>query len=154
MCTIKLPACSAWTESLLIHKEEWKASLQENGWNRGLYVMKSYRKTSIGHLLSHAVYSFLKRFLKILFLFYGHHWCFACMCEGVKSPKTGVTDCCELPCGCWEVNWDPLEEQSVFLTTEPFFQPHHIAFKGYESTRETYVERDLCPSCRWRDKGG
>ena len=34
--------------------------------------------------------------VKILFYV---HWCFACMCEG-----TGVTDSCELPCRCWELN--------------------------------------------------
>jgi len=26
-------------------------------------------------------------------------------------------------CGCWDLNSRPLEEQSVFLTTEPFLQP-------------------------------
>ena len=30
---------------------------------------------------------------------------------------------CELPCGCWELNLDPLEEQPVLLTTEPSLQP-------------------------------
>lgn len=25
-------------------------------------------------------------------------------CEGVKSPETGVTDTCEVPCGCWKWN--------------------------------------------------
>jgi hypothetical protein len=33
------------------------------------------------------------------------------------------TDSCELPCGCWELNSGPLEEQSVLLTTEPSLQP-------------------------------
>ena len=33
------------------------------------------------------------------------------LCEGVRSPGTGVTDKCELPCGCWEMNLGPLEEQ-------------------------------------------
>ena len=28
-------------------------------------------------------------------------------------------DCCEPPCGCWELNLGPLEEQQVLLTTEP-----------------------------------
>ena len=30
---------------------------------------------------------------------------------------------CELPCGCWELNLGPLEEQSVLLTTESSHQP-------------------------------
>ena len=45
------------------------------------------------------------------------------MCIGVKVFGTGVTDSCELPCGCWELNPGPLEEQSVLLTAEPSFQP-------------------------------
>ena len=32
-------------------------------------------------------------------------------------------DGCELPCGCWELNSGPLEEQSVLLTAEPLLQP-------------------------------
>jgi hypothetical protein len=30
-----------------------------------------------------------------------------------------ITDGCEPPCGCWELNSGPLEEQSVLLTAEP-----------------------------------
>ena len=38
---------------------------------------------------------------------------------GVRSPGTEVTDSCELPCGCWELNSGPLEEQSVCFSPEP-----------------------------------
>jgi hypothetical protein len=34
-----------------------------------------------------------------------------------------ITDGCEPPCGCWELNSGPLEEQSVILTAEPSLQP-------------------------------
>jgi len=34
-----------------------------------------------------------------------------------------ITDGCEPPCGCWELNSGPLEEQSVLLTAEPSLQP-------------------------------
>jgi len=34
-----------------------------------------------------------------------------------------ATDGCEPPCGFWELNSGPLEEQSVLLTTEPSLQP-------------------------------
>jgi hypothetical protein len=30
----------------------------------------------------------------------------ACLCEGVRSPRTGVSDTSELPCGFWELNLD------------------------------------------------
>ena len=45
-----------------------------------------------------------------------------CLCEDVRYPGTGVTDSCELPCGCWELNPGALEEQAVLLTTEPSLQ--------------------------------
>lgn len=31
--------------------------------------------------------------------------------EGVRCPKTRVTDGCELLCGCWKLNLGPLEKQ-------------------------------------------
>jgi hypothetical protein len=40
------------------------------------------------------------------------------------TPEEGIG--CEPPCSCWELNSGPLEEQSVLLTSEPFFQPHKI----------------------------
>jgi hypothetical protein len=30
-----------------------------------------------------------------------------------------IIDGCEPPCGCWELNSDPLEEQAVLLTSKP-----------------------------------
>ena len=37
------------------------------------------------------------------------------------SPETVVTDGCELPPGCWQLNPGLLEEQPVLLTTESGF---------------------------------
>ena len=34
-----------------------------------------------------------------------------------------ITDGCELPCGYWELNSEPLGEQSVLLTAEPSLRP-------------------------------
>jgi hypothetical protein len=34
----------------------------------------------------------------------------------ISSLRNGMTDDCEAPCGCWELNPGPLEEQPVFLT--------------------------------------
>jgi hypothetical protein len=45
-------------------------------------------------------------------------WCFIHLCEGVKSSGTGITNSWELPCGCWELNLGPLEEQLMLLTPE------------------------------------
>ena len=41
------------------------------------------------------------------------------LCEGARYPGTGVIDNCKLPCGYWELNLGPLEEQPVLLTVEP-----------------------------------
>lgn len=40
-----------------------------------------------------------------------------------SDPETGVTDSCEQPYWCWELNMVLLEEQSMFLTPEPSLQP-------------------------------
>jgi hypothetical protein len=36
-----------------------------------------------------------------------------------KRALDPITDGCEPPCGCWDLNSGPLEEQSVILTPEP-----------------------------------
>ena len=63
--------------------------------------------------------------LKVLFTFISCALVFCrhvCLCEGVGSPGTGVTDSCELPCGCWESNPHSLKEQPVLSTAEPPLQ--------------------------------
>jgi hypothetical protein len=42
-----------------------------------------------------------------------------------KRASDSITDGCEPPCSCWELNSGPLEEQSVLLTTELSLQPKH-----------------------------
>jgi hypothetical protein len=42
--------------------------------------------------------------------------------EGTACLGVGVIDGCEQPCGEWEPNPGPLNEQQVLLTTEPFLQ--------------------------------
>jgi hypothetical protein len=39
-----------------------------------------------------------------------------------------ITDGSEPPCGCWDLNSGPSEEQSVLLTTEPSLQSPFISF--------------------------
>jgi hypothetical protein len=43
-----------------------------------------------------------------------------------KGHMDPITDGCEPPYGCWELNSGPLEEQSVLLTAEPSLQPSGI----------------------------
>jgi hypothetical protein len=40
-----------------------------------------------------------------------------------KGHWNPITDGYDLPCGCWELNSEPLEEQSVLSTAEPSLQP-------------------------------
>jgi hypothetical protein len=47
---------------------------------------------------------------------------------GVSYPETGVTDVCEPPGGCRELNPDLPQEKSL-LITEPTLQPLLLAFK-------------------------
>lgn len=39
--------------------------------------------------------------------------------EGIRSPRTGLMNGCELSCGCCELNMGPLEEQQVLLAIDP-----------------------------------
>jgi hypothetical protein len=47
----------------------------------------------------------------------------SCLQTHQKRASDPITDGCEPPCGCWELNSGPLEEQPVSLTTEPSLQP-------------------------------
>jgi hypothetical protein len=50
-----------------------------------------------------------------------------------KRASDPITDGCEPPCGCWELNSGTLKDQSVFLTTEPSLQLAHLKFYlGFE----------------------
>jgi hypothetical protein len=41
-----------------------------------------------------------------------------------------IMDGCEPPCGCWDLNSGPSEEQSVLLTAEPSLQPPYNNLYG------------------------
>jgi hypothetical protein len=47
----------------------------------------------------------------------------------VRSPGTGVTNGCKPPCGGWELNPGPVEEQPVLLTNEELSSATLILFK-------------------------
>ena len=72
---------------------------------------------------------FLISFCFIFNSFYFYFICallsclYACLCGSSRSPGTGVIDSCEVPCGCWELNPDPLEEQPVLQNLELSLQP-------------------------------
>ena len=43
----------------------------------------------------------------------------SCLQTHQKRASDLITDGCEPPCGCWDLNSKPLEKQSVLLTAEP-----------------------------------
>ena len=47
----------------------------------------------------------------------------SCLQTHQKRASDLMTDGCEPSCGCWDLNSEPPEEQSVFLITEPSLQP-------------------------------
>jgi hypothetical protein len=40
-----------------------------------------------------------------------------------RQTLDSITNDCKPPGGCWELNWGPLEKESVLLTPEPSLQP-------------------------------
>ena len=77
----------------------------------------------------------------------------ACLWEIARSSETGigVTDSCELPCGFWELNPSPLEEQPVLLTAEPSLQPSILSFKSENNFFLLFLFLFVC-FCFFQDK--
>jgi hypothetical protein len=69
-----------------------------------------------------------------------HFMCVSILSLSSGTPEEGlnpISDDCEPPCGCWELNSGPLEEQSLHLTTEPSFQPTSVLLK-----KEIYISSE------------
>ena len=80
---------------------------------------------------------------------YVHHMCAWCLRrpeEGVGSPGTGAMDGCELPCGCWELNRGPLQEQQGLFTAEPPLQPLQVTLESFfmPSVKAVFVWEVAC----------
>ena len=60
---------------------------------------------------------------------------FHCLQTHQKRASDPITDGHEPPCGCWELNSEPLEEQSMLLITDPFLRDKHTetSFKVFAS---------------------
>ena len=72
-------------------------------------------------------YKFLFFFFFNFYLFILCTWvhCF-CLQTLQKTASDPITDGCEPPCGCWELNSGPLEEQPLLLTAEQSLQHYKI----------------------------
>ena len=65
---------------------------------------------------------FLKTYLSI-YLSYVYEYTITLLRHTRRGHQVPFTDGCEPPHGCWDLNSGSLEEQSVFLTSEPSVQP-------------------------------
>jgi hypothetical protein len=80
-------------------------------------------------------------FLFIILCIWVHHCSLQTHQKRAPDP---ITDGCEPPCGCWELNSGPLEEQSVLLIAEPSLQPRYIFLKSHI---------DLLAACMYPSNG-
>jgi hypothetical protein len=53
---------------------------------------------------------------------------YSCLQTLQKTASDFVTDGCEPPCGCWDLNSGPVEEQSALLNAEPSHQSPCLIF--------------------------
>jgi hypothetical protein len=63
-------------------------------------------------------------------LFYLYEYTCSCLQTHQKRASDLITNGCKPPCGCWDLNSGPSEEQSVLLTTQPSLQPIMFVFKN------------------------
>ena len=60
-----------------------------------------------------------------------------------KRASDPITDGCEPPCGCWEMNSGLLEEQSVLLNSEPPLQPLDSIIIEHKHTQHNNLKTKL-----------
>ena len=65
----------------------------------------------------------LKRFALVYFILFNVCEYTVAVFRHTRRASDPITNGCEPPCGCWELNSGPLEEQSVLLTADPSLQP-------------------------------
>jgi hypothetical protein len=71
-------------------------------------------------------------FKKIFILCMWVHY--SCLQTHQKRASDSITDGCEPPCGCWDLNSGPSQEQSVLLTAESSLQPPEQRIKSTSSS--------------------
>ena len=107
-------------DSVLIHKINLKG--------RNVYNLFSYPSSPGTNGLT-VSFIYLIIFKKI-YLFILCMWVHcSCLQTHQKRALDPMTDGCEPPCGCWDLNSGPSQEQSVLLPAEPSRQPIWLVFK-------------------------
>jgi hypothetical protein len=82
---------------------------QRNPVSKNKQTNKEKLKIHIKALCTTLYANFFKRF--VYFIYMSAHQ---------KRASDPISDGCEPPCGCWELNSGPLEEQSVLLSPESY----------------------------------
>jgi hypothetical protein len=147
-CITGIPIPGRWTEDGW-HLGSWVCSLE-----RGF---QGWRNDSV--VKSTDCFSFLNLFVKDLFIYYMWVHC-SCLQTLQKRASDFITDDCEPPCGCWDLNSGPLEEQPVLLTTEPSHQPSDCFSSGPEfssqqphgGSQSSATVSDALFWCVWRHR--
>lgn len=101
------------------------------GWEQGVVFTLFVPKNIL--LLALSLFLLKMWFLFVLFKFYYYFmckcfayahvqhvcaWCTQKPEDCIRSPETIVTDCCDLPCGCWKPNSaDALNLRAISLVT-------------------------------------
>ena len=83
--------------------------------------LELHRKTLSPHTKYKQRYMYMNALPTCMYIHHTYDWCLQSP-EDIRSPGTGVTHSCELPCGYWELNQGPLQEQlecSLLLSPAP-----------------------------------
>jgi len=135
-----------------------KSQCSRKAGGSGFFLSLSFFLPSfLSFFLSSFLPSFLPSFLFFqnlfiyLFTYYVYSVLLTYMPTHQKAAPDPITDGCEPPCGCWELNLGPLEEQSVLLTAEPSLQPLGFHFNvtqsriPWEESLNSGLSRSGCP---------
>jgi hypothetical protein len=90
---------------------------------------------------------FLIFFFYYLFIVFWVHC--NCLQRHQKRAPNPTSDGCEPPCGCWELNSGPLEEQSVLLTLSHLSSPYPMIFNTYYDCTCQWLSSVMFLSCLW-----
>ena len=138
MKTIDVRAYTQWTNKCVyggLTREKFEKVVRKWILGKGIPGLNPSNYTMGVHRNAPFSFSFFLICLFIyLFIYYMKVHC-SCLQTLQKRESDLVTDGCEPPCGCWELNSGPLEEQSVLLTTEPSLQFPETLFSQPSVTR-------------------
>lgn len=76
----------------------------------------------------------------------------ACTLVGQKRASDFIINGCKFPCGCWELNLGPLDEQTVLSTAGPSLQPHQSSFMSRLQSQPGFSENSVYTHMRAKSR--